>query len=340
MGAQRALVVGIDFYEAAPQLHGCVNDARTVAGLLSRNEDGTRNFDCEVMLGTGPNMPVGRRALKQQIKELFATDVDVALLYFAGHGYVEEAGGYLYTSDAQQGDGVSIAEIVTYANSSKARNRIVILDSCHSGVAGEMPNRDTSELSQGLTILTASTSEQYASEANGQGLFTGLLADALRGGAASLTGAITPASVYAHIDQSLGATRQRPVFKTNVKQFVSLRKVRAPIAWEHLLRLPELFPSPDHELPLDPSYESSPLGRTEDMPPPDPRHTRDFAVLQKYNRLNLLVPVGAEHMWHAAMEHKACRLTALGKHYHSLVSAGRLSAMIPPKRPSTEPTAP
>ena len=48
------------------------------------------------------------------------------------------------------------------------------------------------------------------------------------------------------------------------------------------------------------------------MPPPDPEHTAVFAVLQSYNRLGLLVPVDAEHMWHAAMQSKSCRLTALG----------------------------
>ena len=43
-------------------------------------------------------------------------------------------------------------------------------------------------------------------------------------------GDITPGSVYAHIDQSLGPWAQRPVFKTNVKTFVSLRKTEPPIA--------------------------------------------------------------------------------------------------------------
>jgi len=35
-------------------------------------------------------------------------------------------------------------------------------------------------------------------------VFTGLLVDALSGGAANLVGDVTPGSVYAHIDQSLG----------------------------------------------------------------------------------------------------------------------------------------
>ncbi|MEI9999064.1 MAG: hypothetical protein WDO13_07790 [Verrucomicrobiota bacterium] len=92
-------------------------------------------------------------------------------------------------------------------------------------------------LSEGLTILTASTAQQYASEQNGSGVFTTLFVDALNGSAGNLVGDVTPGSVYAHIDQSLGPWKQRPVFKTNVKTFVSLRKVKPPIVLADLLRL-------------------------------------------------------------------------------------------------------
>ncbi len=172
--------------------------------------------------------------------------------------------------------------------------------------------------------MTASTEDQYATEENGRGVFTTLFVDALNGSAANLAGDITPGSVYAHIDQSLGAWEQRPVFKTNVKQFVSLRKVSPPIPISDLRRITEFFPSPGFEFPLDPTYEPERKGRNPGMPPPNPENTRVFAVLQRYNRLNLLVPVDAPHMWNAAMESKACRLTALGEHYRRLVDKNRI----------------
>jgi len=56
----------------------------------------------------------------------------------------------------------------------------------------------------------------------------------------------------------------------------------------------------------------------------DPEHTAIFAILQRYNRVNLLVPVGAPHMYHAAVEGKSARLTALGEHYRRLVKKGLL----------------
>jgi len=53
-------------------------------------------------------------------------------------------------------------------------------------------------------------------------------------------------------------------------------------------------------------------------------HTVDFAILQNYVRVNLVRPVDAPHMWHAAMESTACELTVLGQHYWNLVNEGLL----------------
>jgi hypothetical protein len=214
---------------------------------------------------------------------------------------------------------------MSLANRSPASNRIVVLDSCHSGIAGGHAIAPrVAEISEGMTILTASTADQSAVEKrNDGGVFTHLFVDAIRGAAANLVGDVTPGSVYAHIDQSLGPWAQRPVFKTNVQRFVSLRRADAPIAPHHLRALTRLFPTPDFELPLDPSYE--PERTAEDavdpsVPPPDRVNTATFRVLQEYVTVNLLEPVGAPHMWHAAMGSTACRLTVLGRHYWNLVA--------------------
>lgn len=321
-----ALVVGINHYGHCSPLFGCVDDAHSVKAVLDRHGDGSVNFDVRLLTGTGLGQLVTRRDMKDAIVDLFAIEADIALFFFAGHGSIDATGGFLLASDAAAADeGVALSEVLTLANKSKAKNKVIVLDSCHSGIAGNPPGNDQlAALSDGLTVLTASTADQYASEENGRGIFTGLFVDALLGGAANLTGDITPGSVYAHVDQSLGPWQQRPVFKTNVRQFVSLRRVDPPISLADLRRLTELFPSPGDEFKLDPSFEPESKGRDPGMPPPDPKNTERFAVLQRYNRLNLLKPVGAPHMWHAAMESKACKLTALGEHYRRLVADGRI----------------
>ena len=181
---RKALVVGIDYYEYAAPLHGCVDDAHAVRSMLERHSDGTVNFGVKLITGTGPAATVQRADLREQIRDLFAGESEIALLYFAGHGHIESTGGYLLASDSKTGDeGVPLGDVLTYANGSDSRNRIIVLDSCHSGIAGSAPSAPTNaDIKEGTTILTASTADQYATEKNGAGVFTALLVDALSGG--------------------------------------------------------------------------------------------------------------------------------------------------------------
>jgi hypothetical protein len=308
-----------------------VNDAYSVRGVLERHADGTVNFATpKVLVGTSDEQPVTKEEIKYAVRNLFVDDAEVALFYFAGHGYTEETGGYLCGTDSRTGDdGFSIAELMILVGRSPAKSKIIIIDACHSGIAGARSDAPTTtEIADGTIILTASTANQSAFEVpeGGAGVFTNLLVDALEGAAANLVGDITPGSVYAHIDQSLGPWGgQRPVFKTNVKNFVSIRKATPPISLPDLLALATHFPSDDYTFPLDPSFEphrSAEDKANPEIPPPDPKNTATFAVLQNYVKVNLVRPVDAPHMWHAAMQAKSCELTVLGQHYRRLVAEG------------------
>lgn len=316
---RKALIVGIDHYDQCSRLFGCVNDAFAVKSVLERHSDGSLNFGIKLMTASDPTSSVTRKSLKDQVSELFRDDSEIALFYFSGHGFIEATGGYLITSECKDGDdGLSMDELLTIANSSKSRNKIIILDCCHSGAAGSPSAAEQKALlTEGLTVLTASAKDQYSMEQGGAGVFTSLLVDALSGSAANLVGDITPGSVYAHIDQSLGPWEQRPLFKTNVRRFISLRKVQPPIALDDLKRLTDLFPDPGHTYDLDPTFEPT-------SPNPDEYNTEKFAALQKLNRINLVKPTDEDHMYFAAMNSKGCRLTVLGVHYWNLVKKDRI----------------
>lgn len=324
---RKALVVGINHYTDISCLFGCVDDAHRVKATLEVHGDGSPNFDVLLLSGTGPTDLVTRDDLRDAIEELFKGDAEVALLYFAGHGYIEATGGYLCASDTRRGhDGLSLNEILQFANRSAATNRVIMLDSCHSGVAGT-PNSATgyAELTEGMTVLTASTADQYATEDTNGGVFTDLMIDALNGGAADLLGRVTPGSVYAHIDQSLGAWEQRPVFKTNVKRFVFLRKGTPSIPPADLRRIAEFFPRRGFEFKLDPTFEPQrDQANAKKLPPPNPDHTAIFTILQSFNRAGLVEPVDANAMYYAAMQSTGCRLTALGEHYRRLAEKKRI----------------
>lgn len=316
---RKALVIGIDDYPTAP-LRGCVNDAHRVAAALRKNGDGSPNFD--VRLITDGNY-LTRGTVKQHILDLFNGNNDAALLYFSGHGFINSTGGYIVTPDATEYEmGVSMDEILKLANQSNARDKIVILDCCHSGTFGSASfGNETNKLAQlcdGLTVLTASRETESAVEIEGSGIFTSLLVDALEGGAADLRGNITPGSVYAYIDEALSAWEQRPVFKTNVSRFTTLRKVTPPIPFETLRKITSYFSSPESEYNLDPTYEF-----TEEKIA-IPEHVAIMKDLQKFVSVGLVVPVGEEHMYFAAMNSKSCRLTALGYQYWRLANEGKI----------------
>lgn len=324
---RRALIVGIDYYQHGGSLFGCVNDAHAVKSVLERHSDGSVNFDVMLMTGTAADRAIAKTDLRDAVEKLFNDgEPEIALFYFAGHGAIDSVGGYLCCSDSKKGtDGLSLSEIIAFANQSKAKNKMIILDSCHSGIAGAKPHDPKMiEICEGMTILTASSAEQYATEENGSGVFTALMVDGLNGSARDLVGAITPGSIYAHVDQALGAWEQRPIFKTNVSSFVALRHVDPPIARNEIQCLPEFFPNPGHIFALDPSFEPTRNPGEENLPPPDPANAKQFAILQRMHRVNLVVPVDSEHMYFAAMESKGCRLTVLGEHYRSLVVRKRI----------------
>jgi hypothetical protein len=78
---------------------------------------------------------------------------------------------------------------------------------------------------------------------------------------------------------------------------------------------------------LDPSYEDTNAKVIEHKvvePYADPNNVSVFKDLQKLESIGLVVPVGEEHMYFAAMNSKSCRLTALGYHYWRLVKEKRI----------------
>ena len=153
-------------------------------------------------------------------------------------------------------------------------------------------------------------------------VFTDLLLQALSGGAADIRGNITPGSVYAYIDQALGEFGQRPVFKTNITRFVSLRKVIPQVSRNTLFKITDYFVDADSEYQLDPSYE--PTNKADEVhvlkePYASLKNVAILKELQQMQSVGLVVPAGTDYMYYAAMEAKGCKLTALGKHYWKLV---------------------
>ena len=328
---KKALVVGIDDYPSSP-LNGCVNDAVAIANTLETNGDGSPNFSIHLLTSNQTN--ISTLILSEAISELFSADADTVLFFFAGHGIInpDTNSGFIVSQNGAKGSwGVSLSEILGLANRAypRIKSTVIILDSCHSGFAGEVPalgNEQIAAIGSGVTILTACHRSGTAGEVNGHGLFTDILLDGLSGGSADICGRITPASVYSHVDQTLGPWEQRPIYKANVQTFVTLRQVNPKISLEILRRLPEYFPDATSTFPLDPSFEPD----RENVPaefknvPVNEDNVRIFKELQLCNKHGLIMPINAEHMYYAAIGSTGCKLTALGAHYRKLAEMKRI----------------
>jgi hypothetical protein len=314
----RALLVGVDNYDNFNGLNGCVNDVRALEPLLARNEDDSPNFACRTITTDADR--IERRTLLSAIDNLLAPGADVALLYFAGHGDSAKNDVVLVTQDGVAGDaGVALSVILGKVQDSGVREVIVILDCCFSGGAGGVPqlSGNLAALRDGVSILTASRSDQPAAETpTGRGLFSFYLCGALDGGAADVLGKVTLAGLYAYLSESFGPWDQRPTFKANMDRLHVLRSCSPAVPLDDLRRLPEFFANPNDVFALDPSYEP-------DADPDHPEHEAIFLILQKCRAAKLVEPVGAEHLYFAAMQSKGCRLTPLGKHYHRMANQGR-----------------
>lgn len=318
---RRALCVGIDLYPFGP-LHGCVSDAERIGQLLSKHEDGSPNFDCRSLKATldGQGDKIGRAELRKAVKELFGQPAEVALLHFSGHGTVNDLDGYLVTQDAAAYDeGLAMSEVLKMANDAKTAEVVVFLDCCHAGNLGNPPliNNARAMLREGVSFLMASRGDQVSVETTNGGLFTSLVADALAGGAADLLGDVTAPGIYAFAEAALGAWQQRPLFKSHLSKVIPLRRCTPPIERSILREIPVLFPVPAEDIALSPEHEAT----CENV---DQAKNATFCKLQALNRVHLVVPVGADHMYDAAVQSKGCRLTATGRYYWRLARDNRI----------------
>ena len=313
-----ALLIGINDYSFGP-LKGCINDANNMAAVLNRHENGDLNFNCKVY--TSDKREISRIFLRDKTHALFRSHSEAALFYFSGHGVESKLGGFLATQDAKKWDeGVNFGELISLANQSSIKEIIIILDCCHSGHLGNAP-ADLGEgmalLREGVSILTSSAGNEYSVEKGGAGLFTQIILEGFRGGAADIRGRITVADLYSYADQLLGPWDQRPIFKSHVSKMISIRNTQARVSKDDLKTLGRLFENKDAVFPLNPTFEFS-------SPSANKENADILQKLQLMAKVGLIQPVGETHMYFAAMNSKGCKMTEQGKFYWKMVKEGKL----------------
>jgi len=129
-GRYFALVIGINRYPQLTRLETAINDARSVAKELESHY----GFTVTTLIDADRRSIID--ALSQFRHSL--TEFDNLLIYYAGHGYLDEASsrGYWLPSDADRNspaNWISTADITDSLKAMKAKHVMVVADSCYSG---------------------------------------------------------------------------------------------------------------------------------------------------------------------------------------------------------------
>ncbi|AEM84201.1 caspase family protein [Streptomyces violaceusniger] len=132
----------------------------------------------------------GVQELREELDQFFTTAgrEDVLLLYYSGHGQLDEH-GRLYlcagdtTPDRLRATTLSAAEINNMIDSSAAATTIIVLDCCHSGTFKTGASLASPVAGKGRYVLASNRATQLARDAEVEGQpspFTGMLVHGLR----------------------------------------------------------------------------------------------------------------------------------------------------------------
>lgn len=250
LGQLKALIIGVNRYLESNPLSYCVNDAKSIAEILSNSKYSLcdkRNIRLMTDDSGELDRPI-RSNILNNISSLSkaAQPVDTVLFFFAGHGDEIENEAFIMPSDfrheAGKKAGISIDDIKQDLVNSNARFKILLFDACHSGSVKD--RAETGKMSQvfynslfpdteGFAVVSACSQDENSHEwpREEHGVFTYYLLQGLEGQAdKNLDGFVNLNELYSFITPKVqewafqNGTVQTPVIKANFKGLLLLTK--------------------------------------------------------------------------------------------------------------------
>lgn len=193
-----AVVIGISQYqnlEASKQLQFPESDAEAMYRVLINREGGSfPPENVHFLKGEQATLANIRRELEEWLPSV-AQPADRVVVYFAGHGFVNDGRGYLAPWDVNPDQLATTAYPMTtlgdvMANRVKANWKVLFTDACHSGkinaeTTNESLEQQFSALPASFLTLTATTEREQSFEdpdlSTGFGFFTYFIVQAFRG---------------------------------------------------------------------------------------------------------------------------------------------------------------
>ena len=207
-----AVLIGINgYHESLGRLKYSVNDCRRLAEVLTTGDDA---FPADHVLVLADDEAVERKPTYANIHSWLASwlaqpgEDDTVLVFFAGHGREMDGKCYLVPGDATlqtiHVTGIPVPYIQELLNRCKARQKVLILDACHSGAGRDVctmaaPMMETLSAGKGIYTFTSCDVDEVSHEwdEKKQGVFSYYLAEALSGSCPpDAHGRITAEAVY------------------------------------------------------------------------------------------------------------------------------------------------
>jgi len=210
-----AILIGINAYhESLGGLKCCVQDCHRLAGVLAQGDDGIPSENILLLTDdrSGDKCPTFTNIHSWLESWLTRpTEDDTVLTFFAGHGRTMDGKCYLVPCDATlqtiHVTGIPVSYVQELLSRCKARQKLLIMDACHSGAGRDvavMTSAMLDQLAGGKAIYTISSCDaeevSHEWEDKQQGVFSYYLAEALSGGCEpDAKGRVTADSIYEYV---------------------------------------------------------------------------------------------------------------------------------------------
>lgn len=207
-GDRWALLIGVDKCEAVGELEVCAADALALKSVLEQigypASHITVLVDNQSNVNSLPTIGNVERAIKR-LAQVAEAD-DKILFFFSGHGVTYNGTSFLVPTDGDLTKGVSLAWIKDQFAACKAKEKVMILDACHSGaakgVSGITPDLKTS----GNLVMLLSCEKEQVSWPDKEGrhsVFTSAVLDGLTGKAANADQKVTHRTLAEYVRKSV-----------------------------------------------------------------------------------------------------------------------------------------
>lgn len=229
-----AVVVGINRYQYLANLQAPAQDAEAIAQCLHTYGEFRVNRLPEVIDQQRPKVgvttPVTRQELETALVQLFKPRgkyiPDTALFYYSGHGLQKDAGiqeGYLATSDANPNQGIyglSLFWLRRLLQESPVRQRIIILDCCHSGELLNFLEADPGAQPGTDRLFMAASREYESAYESLEGVYS-VFTQALLGGLdPQQRGTVTNYALTSWVSDALKGELQQPLFECSGREII------------------------------------------------------------------------------------------------------------------------